>query len=251
MGGADARGKDETVVLCMKWGVKYGPEYVNRLYGMVSRNLSSFGRFVCLTDDRSGIRSEVLCYPIPALPLPSYERDGGWRKLAAFSPEAASVLGDRVLYMDLDIVVVDELDPFLSSPDDFVIIRDWARPFASIGNSSVFTYRPSRSMDVFERYVRDHERITRRFRNEQEYLTSYMRDFGALRYWPRGWCASFKHSCIPIWPTNLWRTPRRPRRAYIVVFHGDPKQPAAIAGRDGWNRRAFLPCPWIGGFWRE
>ena len=28
-------------VLCMKWGTKYGPEYVNRLYGMVRRHLHS------------------------------------------------------------------------------------------------------------------------------------------------------------------------------------------------------------------
>ncbi|HAU58261.1 MAG TPA: glycosyltransferase, partial [Comamonadaceae bacterium] len=27
-------------VICMKWGTKYGPEYVNRLYAMVRRHLS-------------------------------------------------------------------------------------------------------------------------------------------------------------------------------------------------------------------
>ena len=27
-------------VICMKWGSKYGPEYVNRLYGMVARHLN-------------------------------------------------------------------------------------------------------------------------------------------------------------------------------------------------------------------
>ena len=25
----------QRVILCMKWGTKYGPEYVNRLYAMV------------------------------------------------------------------------------------------------------------------------------------------------------------------------------------------------------------------------
>ena len=38
-------------VLCMKWGAKYGPDYVNRLYGMVARHLRRPFRFVCLTDD--------------------------------------------------------------------------------------------------------------------------------------------------------------------------------------------------------
>ena len=29
----------QRVVLCMKWGTKYGPEYINRLYAMVRRHL--------------------------------------------------------------------------------------------------------------------------------------------------------------------------------------------------------------------
>ena len=31
--------KQQRIILCMKWGTKYGPEYVNRLYGMVRRHL--------------------------------------------------------------------------------------------------------------------------------------------------------------------------------------------------------------------
>lgn len=52
-------------VICMKWGKKYGPEYVNRLYAMVRRHLKGDFRFVCLTDDGVGIRGEVECLPIP------------------------------------------------------------------------------------------------------------------------------------------------------------------------------------------
>ena len=48
-------------ILCMKWGTKYGPEYVNRLYAMVRRHLSGDFRFVCLTDD-----STCLLYTSPS-----------------------------------------------------------------------------------------------------------------------------------------------------------------------------------------
>ena len=61
----------ERHVICMKWGTKYGPEYVNRLYAMVRRHLSGDFRFVCLTDDSTGIHSEVQCLPIPPLDLPA------------------------------------------------------------------------------------------------------------------------------------------------------------------------------------
>ena len=57
-------------VLCIKWGRKYGPEYVNRLYAMVARHLRGPFQFVCLTDRSDGIRPEVRCLPIPPLDLP-------------------------------------------------------------------------------------------------------------------------------------------------------------------------------------
>ena len=31
---------DTNYIICMKWGTKYGAEYVNRLYNMVKRNLT-------------------------------------------------------------------------------------------------------------------------------------------------------------------------------------------------------------------
>jgi hypothetical protein len=39
-------------VICIKWGTKYGPDYVNRLRNMVQRHLHRPHRFVCLTEHR-------------------------------------------------------------------------------------------------------------------------------------------------------------------------------------------------------
>ena len=50
-------------ILCIKWGSKYGGAYVNRLYEGVREHLSGPIRFICLTDDDSGLSSEVkLCH---------------------------------------------------------------------------------------------------------------------------------------------------------------------------------------------
>ena len=54
-------------VICMKWGTKYGPKYVNRLYAMVKRHLTLDFQMVCLTDDMQGIHPQVRCLPV--LPL--------------------------------------------------------------------------------------------------------------------------------------------------------------------------------------
>jgi hypothetical protein len=75
------QGSGQRVVLCMKWGTKYGPEYVNRLYAMVRRNITGPFRLVCLTDDRHGIRPEVECFDLPELGVPHPQRTmGKWRK---------------------------------------------------------------------------------------------------------------------------------------------------------------------------
>ena len=42
-------------VLCLKWGDRYPAFYVNRLYAAVKRNLRRPFRFVCVTDDPTGL----------------------------------------------------------------------------------------------------------------------------------------------------------------------------------------------------
>ena len=54
-------------VICINWGTKFGPPYVNRLYAMVARNLTSPFSFTCFTDRTKGIRPEVRCEPLPPL----------------------------------------------------------------------------------------------------------------------------------------------------------------------------------------
>ena len=44
-------------ILTLKWGAKYGPEYVNRLYAGVKRNLQLDFRFLCFTDNADDLSS--------------------------------------------------------------------------------------------------------------------------------------------------------------------------------------------------
>jgi len=81
-------------VVCVKWGTMYGPEYVNRLYGMVSRHITPPFRLVCLTDNRQGIRPEVECFDLPELGVPHPQRTmGKWRKQILWG---RSVRGSKV-----------------------------------------------------------------------------------------------------------------------------------------------------------
>lgn len=238
------------IVLCMKWGTKYGPEYVNRLYGMVRRHLQGEFRFVCLTDLSSGIRAEVQCLPIPPLALPPGIPERGWTKLTTFSADLHGLRG-TTLFLDLDVVIVDDITPFFEVPGEFLIIHDWKRPWRVTGNSSVYRFRIGAHADLLQ-YFRTHvDEVRARVRNEQAYLSDALDKQGKLAYWPADWCASWKYHCIPPFPMNYWREPSIPRGARILIFHGVMNPPDALAGRSVGNWRHARPAPWIAAHWHE
>ena len=233
----------------MKWGAKYGPEYVNRLYGMVARHLAHPFQFVCLTDDAAGVRAEVACAPIPSLPPIAQPKERGWLKLASFSPQLEGVLSETVLYLDLDVVVMRPLDPFFEHPGAFPMIRDWYHPVRVVGNSSVYRYRPSDRYALFEAFCGDADAIVTRIRNEQEFLSEYLQARGELGFWPKAWCQSFRVSCLAPWPLRAWQTPREPDDCRVLIFHGEPKPTGALVGRPG-LLQTFRPAPWIATYWK-
>jgi hypothetical protein len=123
----------ETVnIICMKWGDKFGPEYVNNLYHMVKRNITLPFRFVCLTENAEGIESDVEIKPLPDFiePPPRYLKFClAWRKLTMFDKPLYDLKG-KALFMDLDVVVIGNIDCFFSYTDQLAIIENWSQPIA-------------------------------------------------------------------------------------------------------------------------
>jgi len=239
--------------LCMKWGTKYGPEYVNRLHAMVSRQMSGPFRFVCLTDDRAGLTPGIETFPIPSLKLPPGSPERGWTKLVSFSPELVAPGGPElrgpVLFLDIDIVIVGPLDDFFRHPGEFLIMRERKR-LRIQGNSSVYRWTAGAHADVLEYFRANLDAVRARHRNEQEFLVDHLSRQGKVGYWPATWCRSFKRHCVKWFPLSLFRAPEIPEDARIIVFHGLPNPPDALVGRSGkWYRRV-LPTPWIAEHWR-
>ncbi len=238
----------ETVnIICMKWGKKYGPEYVNRLHSMVRRHLSRPFRFVCLTDDATGLEAEIESFPLLHLAIPNGP-ERGWNKLTTFSNPLYDLQG-QALFLDLDVVIVDSIDCFFDFEARFPIIKDWVKHDVT-GNSSVYRFTVNAHADILENFRRDHVAIRQRFRNEQEYLSHFVSGQGALSYWPEQWCRSFKYHCNQRGLRAWFLPPERPPQARIVVFHGNPNPPEAIAGKSGKWYRKVLPTQWVAEHWR-
>lgn len=232
-------------VLCMKWGSKYGAGYVNILRAMVARHLEPPFRFVCLTDDRTGIDPAVECRALPEIDLGGAKKHHGWRKFSVFSPELHDLDG-RVLFLDLDLVIVDRLEPFFELDGRFCIIENWPQAGQGIGNSSVFRFEAGDFAAVFERFCSESEQAVRTFPNSQTLMSRLIQD---KTWWPDAWCRSYKRHCLPPAPLRPILQPKLPEGTRIVVFHGDPKPPDAAAGVWPGKRRRIRAAPWIVEHW--
>lgn len=233
----------------MKWGKLYGPEYVNRLYAMVSRNLSYPFKMACFTDDETGIIPEVQCFPIPAMELPGGLPERMWKKLSTLKEDLYGLKG-TALFLDLDIVIVAPIDCFFDYKGDFLIIKDYKKQWRITGNSSVYRFEIGKHGYVFDDFLQNFDEIRKRHRNEQEYLTQAIYDKGKLAYWPKEWCPSYKYDCVSRFPLAFWVKPFIPKGAKIVIFHGEINPHKAIKGGKGKWYRYVKPAPWVADYWR-
>jgi hypothetical protein len=108
-------------VVCLKWGQKYGPEYVRALADGLRRHGYS-GAIECFTERARGVPSDVDVRPLPAPELP-----GWWGKLALFKPGLWPD-GERILFLDLDTVPLGALGDIAAYAGPFAILRDFYFP---------------------------------------------------------------------------------------------------------------------------
>ena len=246
---------DRINIVTMKWGDRYGPAYVNRLYRGVSRHLARPFRFLCFTDDAEGLSSSIETRPLPSIDLPESYARSTWLKLALFADGLANMEGD-CLFLDLDLLILDDVDCFFDyMRGKHCIIRNWrqkhlvfARRF-SIGNSSVFRWRANTTQHIVDKFHREMDWALSNFRPPQSYLTYCL---GEKYWWPESWVQSFKRHAVPWFPINLLVPPKIPSGTRILVFHGRPDPDEALAGwcADRLHRRT-RPAPWIARYWND
>ncbi len=232
----------------MKWGDKYGADYVNRLYGMVNRNLTLPFKFVCFTENPESIHPNVKILPLPSLGLPENIPERGWLKLATFQNPLADLKG-TALFLDLDVVIVNNIDCFVEFDAEFAVCFDEKKKAQKIGNTSVYRFEIDQHEDILDYFLENFDAIKSKYRNEQAYLSDKINDKGILDFWPQDWTPSFKYHCIPKFPSNLWQEPFVPKGAKIILFHGKPEPYEAEKGVSGKWYRYFKPVSWITKYW--
>ena len=241
-------------IVCMKWGTLYDAGFVNKLYGMVSRSISGEFRFVCMTDDPSGLNPAIEYQDCPAIEGPLPWRETGWRKIALWAGTLPGMEGDW-LFLDLDVVITGSLDAFFDYLTDrsFVVMQNWTQPGQNIGNTSVYRFRVGSHPDLLEELQRDFMGVIQRYGNEQTFVTRNIPD---TAFWPDEWCVLFKVQCVPAMPMRWWQAPRLPTGARVVAFPGSPNPDDAADGI--WPAKSYKklykhirPATWINDYWHE
>jgi len=237
-------------IFCMKWGTKFPPSYVNILAAMVRRHLAPPYRFVCFTDDGNGLDASVEVRPLPEIQLERSLPERGWRKLTILGNTLGSDLKGQALFLDLDVVILDDLQPFFDQEGRFLIVHEWGFRDPVIGNSSVFRFEIGEHQDVLDHFVKHGEEVRQQHRNEQAYLSHAIYRKGMLTYWNETWCCSFKRHCMQPFPLCHFLPPKKPEGTKIVVFHGNPNPDAVQAGWVGhYGFRGARPADWIAENW--
>ncbi len=240
-------------VVCMKWGVRYGPEYVNKLYSMVRRNLTGPLRFVCFTDDETGLDEGIEPHPLPEIKLPDViPTFSAWAKISLWQDPLIDLEGD-VLFLDLDIVITDSLDSFFTyKPGKYCVIENWTQLDRNLGNTTAFRWPVGKYSYIYDNYIKDPQGYLDKYRIEQTYIS---REIEEMHFWPREWCVSFKVSLIPPWPQRFFREPALSEGVRLVGFTGKPDPDEAAIGKwpAPWYKKTYKyirPATWIDKYWR-
>ena len=228
-------------VLCVRFGNKYGREYVERLRNMVSRHLTVPHEIACLTDDQHPIEGVRTIYQ----PNAQYPK-GWWHKVHMFDPTLP--LAGRILYMDLDVVVHENIDKLATfMPGSFVGIHDFNRKFYpswNYLNSSVLAWTHGTQNHIYKQF-KENPGNAQRLQGDQDWIWKLCKD--RIQFWPKEWIMSYKweirsrEELIVLNGKRQFKTVKDdvkiPKDCCIAVFHGDPN-PCAVQDKfvvDNWK----------------
>ena len=212
----------------MKWGSRYGPEFVNRLYSSTQRHTKRKTKVYCFTDDKREINNNVICKPLPNIKLPKDISFSPWRKISLWQYPLFDLKGDA-LFLDLDLVITGDLDRFFDyKPGLYCVIENWTQIGQKIGNTSCFRFPIGKYNSIFEKFEKNPEKYWKKFHIEQVYLSNQIKD---QVFWPNEWCQSFKHNLLPKWPFRIWQAAKLPKETSIVAFTGKPDPDDVVAGK--------------------
>jgi len=235
-----------TTVVCVlvRGHVKaFRPEYVIKLANMVKPWMDRPYRFVCLTDyPKMAVRSmDLIQIPSPGKVSRHFHWNypagdkvfAWWSKLELFNPKHGFT--GRMLYLDLDTLVVGSLAPILDYPADFALIPDEGLFRGKFGlrvvkrlNSSVMVWDAGcdKATRVWQKY--DPGKTPAVLWGDQDHIGEQIPDAATM---PREWF---------------------PRISALTELRHEPPKPPVKVVLSKWPKNAIAAewYPWVQRLWQ-
>ena len=227
------------------WPAAYNADHVRQLKDAVRKNLTVPHEFFCLTDDVEAFEFD---HDIRAVPLDLTTAIPGTEfvKLMTFSPAAQAVIGDRILQLDLDTVIVGNIDKIVDREEDTVVWRNPARlPYGNpvrnrcYYNGSVILHLAGTLPEVYT-----------------DFHPGYARKNGGPFPTTQEWMSDILGPNAPYWDAShgVYRLARSdtpgsgidgelPANACMVCFVGSEHKP--------WDPKVRAAQPWVENYWPE
>lgn len=210
------KSQNPATVVCVKYGTKYGADYVNRLASMVRRRSSVEVDVVCFTEDASGLAEGIRALPLPEKNSQGQDVQGWWNKLSLFR-EGIEGVGSHMLYMDVDVVLTGSIDSLLFYDSDFAIAVNCYAPSFS---SSIMRFKNGVRPDIWTDFT---DADAARLPGDEDWIASKVPDADIF---PESWCTIYRlHAVHGV-----------PEGAKVVSFGGKPNPDD-------------YPAPWIKDYW--
>jgi hypothetical protein len=213
-------------------------EHVNTMRNMVRRHYGKPHEFVCVTDDPTGIDSDIRIVPLWSdhAQLGSPHGAGNpscYRRLRMFARDAGSFLGERFISIDLDTVLVDDVSPIFDRPEDIVLWGD-TNPSTPYNGGLILMTAGCRPQ-VWENFdpVKSpaEGRRLRYFGSDQAWIGVAL-GTGEAKFGKADGVYSFRNHVQP-------KRGELPEGARLVSFHGAFDPWGAYAQEFDWVRKAY------------
>lgn len=197
-----------TIICVLKLGGDFTSIYVRKLQNAVKRHLTMPYEFICLTDDSS----IDFCRTIPL----KHRWKGWWSKIEVF--RAGLVDTNRIIYFDLDTVILNNIDILTEQDYDFIALQPFnpkKRNNPYLMNSSIMSWKNTGEFNfLYDQF--NTKSSDGRFRGDQDYIGSQLiRKGKKYKHWQLliDGIYSYKRNCKD----------EIPKETKVVCFHGRPR----------------------------
>ena len=197
---------DKINFFTFKWGDKYGPEYVNRLYKGIKANLSVPFTFTCITDDGLGLIDDIDIIDYATFDPFDYPKDRIFtrEKLVLFDRFTTG----RNVWVDLDALVHQDITEEVTQEIDkptFIwnywnpLSRsyDWyGRGVSCHVNSSFVMWDGDMGKEIWNFLLKHEEEAFFTYKSLDKFLFYQCYRKGMMNFWKKGFVSNYNREAF-------------------------------------------------------